>query len=286
MSTRSYKFTLRFMLAFAVALFGANVFAATAINQVVDQAKLEGDVGTTSVPFQVVLDSPVPLGQTLTVHYHTSDGTAIQPGDYVQQSAGSTATYIGDGVSTTVSLTPSGNINGDGTPENHEVYTITLEAANVTLTPLTLNDSLGVVTILNYDFTLTFNNPAPASETSGTYTFPYSIDFPVGETITFNVSSAPGTATTPEDYTPPAGTATLTAGQVNGSISVPLLDDNIYENNETFTVSITGVTHTSGVVTPAFPLDATGTITSNEAPDRKSTRLNSSHIPLSRMPSS
>ena len=266
MSTRSTKFTLRFMLAFAVALFGANAFAATAINQVVDQAKLEGDVGTTTVPFQVVLDSPVPLGQTLTVHYHTSDGTAVQPADYVQQPAGSTATYVGDGVSTTVSLTPSGSINGDGTPENHEVYTITLEDANVNLTPITLNDTLGVVTILNDDFTLTFNNPAPQSETVTPYNFGFSIDFPVGETIQFNVSSTPGTATTPEDYTPPAALVTLTAGQVNGQIPVTLINDNIYENNETFVVSITGVIHTSGVVTPAFPLNATGTITSDEAP--------------------
>src|SRR5205085_797411 len=203
MNTQSFKYTLRFTLVIALALFGASsAFAATSINQVVDQALLEGDAGNPSVPFQLVLDAPVPAGQLLTVHYHTSDSTAIGGLDYVAQPAGSTATYLGDGVSTTVSLTPSGQLIGDGLPENHEVYSVVLEDANQNGTPLLLTDSLGVVTILNDDFTITFNSPVAQSETATPYNFPFSINFPVGETITFNVSSAPGgpgQAATPED---------------------------------------------------------------------------------------
>src|ERR1700745_555999 len=99
MST-SFKFTLRFIVAMTFGLWGAAAaYAAgpTTIVQVVDQALLEGDSGNPSVPFQVVLDAGVLPGSTVTVHYHTTDGTANGGSDYVSVPAG-VAMFTNNGV--------------------------------------------------------------------------------------------------------------------------------------------------------------------------------------------
>ena len=83
--------------------------------------------------------------------------------------------------------------------------------------------------------------------------------------MTVDYTTADGTANAPGDYTTTQGTLTIPAGQCGPSstacqISVPTDDDTLYENNETFTVTLsnpTGATIADGT--------ATGTIVDNDA---------------------
>jgi Ca2+-binding RTX toxin-like protein len=74
-------------------------------------------------------------------------------------------------------------------------------------------------------------------------------------TVTFNWSTSNGTATAPSDYTAvTSGSGSITLGNTTTTVSVPVVADLLKEPNETFNVSISGV---SG----ADILDGSGTAT-------------------------
>ena len=74
-------------------------------------------------------------------------------------------------------------------------------------------------------------------------------------------SSAAGTATAGSDYTSVTNNLTIPAGQTSGTINVPILDDAIYEGDETvFTMNLSAV---SGVA--IADNQGTGTIVENDA---------------------
>ena len=54
--------------------------------------------------------------------------------------------------------------------------------------------------------------------------------------VTYRTSD--GTATAGEDYTPASGTITIPAGQLSASLAVTILDDDVHEGDETFTVTL------------------------------------------------
>ena len=88
-------------------------------------------------------------------------------------------------------------------------------------------------------------------------------------TVTYTTSTGgtDGTAVAGSDYTaPPAGTGTLTipAGQTNGTINVTIVDDNVYEGDESFTVALS---NPGNAVLDPDPATATVTITDNDAPE-------------------
>ena len=56
------------------------------------------------------------------------------------------------------------------------------------------------------------------------------------EPVSVRWKTADGTAKSGDDYTKSSGTLTIRAGQESGTIRIPLLDDRIYEPNETFTI--------------------------------------------------
>ena len=61
--------------------------------------------------------------------------------------------------------------------------------------------------------------------------------------VTVSWQTANGSATQPTDYTTSSGTLTIVAGQTSGTVSVPINNDTTDEGDETFTVTITGVTN-------------------------------------------
>ncbi len=61
-------------------------------------------------------------------------------------------------------------------------------------------------------------------------------------TVSVNYSTADGTAMAGQNYLPTNGTATFLPGVVSKLITVPILNDSLYESNEVFTVSLTGTT--------------------------------------------
>ena len=60
----------------------------------------------------------------------------------------------------------------------------------------------------------------------------------VGETFTVSYQTADGTATAGSDYTATSGTLTFSEGETEKTISVPVLDDEIAEGEETMTLQV------------------------------------------------
>ncbi|CAN5912984.1 hypothetical protein BH23PLA1_BH23PLA1_19790 [soil metagenome] len=56
--------------------------------------------------------------------------------------------------------------------------------------------------------------------------------------VTVNFTTADGTATAGQDYTTTSGTVTISAGQRSATISIPIIDDTIFEGTETFFVNL------------------------------------------------
>ena len=79
--------------------------------------------------------------------------------------------------------------------------------------------------------------------------------------ISIDYTTADGTALAGSDYTAASGTLTIDSGSRTGTISVPVLDDEIDEPDESFTVTLSGATN-------ATIADSQGaaTITDNDEP--------------------
>jgi hypothetical protein len=85
--------------------------------------------------------------------------------------------------------------------------------------------------------------------------------------------TANGTATAGSDYTAASGTLSWADGDTTSkSFAVPMIDDSIYEGNETFTASLSG----SSGASLGSPSSATVTIVDNETPPPGSMQLSSS----------
>ena len=78
-------------------------------------------------------------------------------------------------------------------------------------------------------------------------------------TVTVDYATADGTATQPSDYTATSGTLTFTAGQTTKTIEVPIVDDDMEDDGETLTVTLS---NPSGAVIEDG--NATGTISNTE----------------------
>ncbi|MFV0268591.1 MAG: LamG-like jellyroll fold domain-containing protein, partial [Draconibacterium sp.] len=79
---------------------------------------------------------------------------------------------------------------------------------------------------------------AEINESDGTATFLVNASQPSTSNITFNYTTANGTAIAGSDYTAKSGTATITAGNTSLLASVAIIDDSSIEPDETFTFTI------------------------------------------------
>jgi len=70
--------------------------------------------------------------------------------------------------------------------------------------------------------------------------------------VSVDYATSDGTATAGSDYTATSGTLTFAPGELTKSISIPILDDNIFENgNETFNLTLSNPTNSAVFQTPA-----------------------------------
>ena len=93
--------------------------------------------------------------------------------------------------------------------------------------------------------TVTISN-VTVSENAGNAVLQVCIAAPASTDLTYNYSTANGSATSGSDYTGGSGTVTIAAGQTCGTITIPVLNDAAVESAENFSVSIGAV---SGTVT-------------------------------------
>ncbi|MEK6748701.1 MAG: Calx-beta domain-containing protein [Pseudomonadota bacterium] len=208
--------------------------------------------GTATITVDRVGGSTGAVGLT----YATSDGTATAGADYTYTS-GTLSWANGDITNKTISIPIIDDIVIEGN-ENLSILLsnatggATLGSTSATLT-INDNDSAGVISFSATVYSVLENVASvtiTATRTGG-----------VSGAVSANYATANGTATSGSDYTATSGTLAWTAGDsANKTFSITILDDSVYEGNETVTLSLSGAT---GGAT--LGSNATLTITENDA---------------------
>ena len=102
---------------------------------------------------------------------------------------------------------------------------------------------------------------ASANEANGSIGFLVSLDKPAAGTVTVDYRTENVTATAPGDYTQTSGTLTFDPGETQGIVTVPIIDDTVPDNGETFKLVLSNV---SGA--KLADAEAVGTILNTETP--------------------
>jgi len=196
----------------------------------------------------------------LTVNY-TVGGTATLNTDYTRTGTTNTVTFVAGSSTATVTVDPT----ADTIVESNETVILTLAAGtgytigtptavtgtitNDDFSQLSINDIITVVEGKNSNaiLTVTVNNPNP-------------------QPISVNYTTAPVNATANVDYTSKTGTLTIAANTSTATISIPILNDNLNEANETFAINLSNpvnatLTNNKGIVTISDTLTANVTTT-------------------------
>jgi len=147
----------------------------------------------------------------------------------------------------TLSFGDSKSASGTGTPGANIVHTYT--AAGSYTASLTVTDNLGAMTTsAPVNVVVPAISITDASVNEGdTASFVVTLSAVSTHTVTVDYKTADGTAKAGSDYTATQGTLTIQPGHCGPSttecqITVPTKQDNLYENNETFTVTLSNPT--------------------------------------------
>ncbi|NER23880.1 MAG: hypothetical protein F6J96_24880 [Symploca sp. SIO1C2] len=195
-----------------------------------DVTLTEGDSGTQNATFSVNLSAA--SGESITVEYSTADDTAIAGLDYTAQSG--TIIFNPGETSQTISVP----VIGEAIFEENETFIVNLDNPN----NATVANAQGVGTIDNDDSIpeLSINNVTITEGDSGTLdaTFTVSLSAASSELITVEYATANDTAIAGLDYTAQSGTIIFNPGETSQTITVPVIGETNFEENETFIVNL------------------------------------------------
>ncbi|BFP40075.1 hypothetical protein FGF1_09200 [Flavobacteriaceae bacterium GF1] len=205
-----------------------------------DVTLAEGNSGTTNFEFTVSVDGGVNAVGDIDFTANTGGGTATAGTDYTAIVGGS-GTILNGAPSTTVTVV----VSGDTDIEADETFNVTLSA------PVngTINDGIGLGTITNDDSqSISISDVTLAEGNSGTTNFEFTVSVDGGVNavgdIDFTVNTGGGTATAGTDYTAiVGGSGTILNGAPSTTVTVTVNGDNVVEGNETFNVTLSGVTN-------------------------------------------
>ena len=187
-----------------------------------DASAAEGD---SELALMVELASPT--YEEVSVSYATTDGTALAGEDYEMAFGSLTIPAGQERREINVALLDDDSLELD------EAFTVTLSSPE----GAKLGDAEGIGTI-------TDNDVPGLSVSGGTGTEGGVVDFvvtlaPSGvKTATVSYATSDGTATAGEDYAAMMGTVTFPPGETTRTITVPLLEDEVDEAEETFAVTL------------------------------------------------
>jgi Calx-beta domain len=210
--------------------------------------------GPVSAVFTVTQTAPSSVATVINL---TRSGTATLTNDYTSPS--NTITIPAGSLTATITYP----VVNDATVEGDETLIVTMSSVAsglATLAPPTA----ATATIFDNDApTVTIANTTNGTETgpaNGVMTLTLSAVRVTNVTVAYTVG---GTATSGLDYTALSGTATIIAGSLTGTISIPVINDTAVENAETVIVTLTSVT--SGAATIGTTVVATNTIADNDS---------------------
>lgn len=225
-------------------VFGADVVDANAIGTIIDNdaanvpairiadaAAAETDAGTEgSLDFTLTLDAPAPAAVSGRVT--AADGTAVAGADY--RLTADTFSIPAGARSATISVAVIGD-NADEPDETFLLNLASVSGANITdgqgTGRITDNDPLPVLSVGEANVV--------AIEGAGKeLTFRVSLSEVSGRAVTVRFVTRDDTATAGSDYTAVNRQFTIPAGADSVAVSVPLLDDSVYEGSEQLTVTI------------------------------------------------
>jgi hypothetical protein len=203
--------------------------------------------GTATVT--VILTAP--LANAASVNYATSDGTALAGSDYVPTTG--TLVFLAGETSQSFTIT----ITEDTLDEASETLTLTL--SNASGAPLA-TDPTATLTIEDNDVTpvIQFGEPAyQVNEADGTATVTVTLNVPSGQQVAVDYATSDDTALAGDDYITTTGTLTFAPGETSQTFSIPLVDDGLYEPDETLTLTLSNA---SNATLPSTPTTTTLTI--------------------------
>lgn len=217
----------------------------------------EGNTGTTNATFTVTLSAA--STSAVTVNYATANGTATSGSDYTLTTG--TLTFNPGNISKTLTVP----VTGDTTFETNETFFVNLSSA----TNATIADNQALGTILNDDANLpalSINDITVVEGQTPQAVLTVTLSSISSQPVTVNYTTSPGTATANTDYTSRSGTLTFAANTTTATITVPILNDNLNEANEAFSVNLSSPTNASlqkatGTVTITDRLEASTTTT-------------------------
>ena len=209
--------------------------------------------GAGTADFTVTLD--VVSGESLTVDYATSDGTALAGSDYT--AASGTLTIAAGQRQNTIVVALSDDSLGEG----DEDFTLTLSNAS----NADIGDGQATATITDNEGTPTLTIADARATEGNAVEFTVSLDPASSSDVTVEYATTDGTATSDSsdpdgaDYTAVASGAELTisTGATTATISVATANDTVDEDDETFTVTLSSP---SSNATLGAGKTATGTI--------------------------
>ena len=202
----------------------------------------ETDSGTTNAVFTVTLSAA--SAQTVKVNYFATPipsfslSPATRGADY--ENVPGTVTFASGETTKTISIP----IKGDLIDEFDQMFLVTLT------TPVNakISDGKGFGTIVDNDGPPAISiNDVSAAEGTGfpgqSATFTVSLNAPSEKPITVEFSMTAGTATQAVDYFGFSSSLEFPAGTVSRTISVSLIQDNVFEPDETFFVNLANATN-------------------------------------------
>ena len=190
----------------------------------------------------------------------------------------------------------------DTSNEADETFTITISSPTQAILGATTTAS-GTITNDDFPNVSIAVDTASIAEATATATITATLSYASAQNVTVNLQDSGGTATLTNDYTRSGLSITIPAGSLTGSVTVTSAQDALDEDDETVVIAILNaskatVSGSSVTITildddgaPTVTLSGGGQINTEAGgtatvTDRKSTRLNSSHTDISRMPSS
>jgi len=185
--------------------------------------------GAATVTFSVTISAR--LAQEAQVSYSTTSGTATAGEDFT---AVSNTLLFGPGVTTRHFSVP---LIADSDQEGDETFSVSL--SDPLGVPLG-SPSSAVVTILDDELPEMSVSQATYSigERGGEISVDLTLSFAADGEVSVDFTTGDGSATGGEDYLRVAGPLVIPAGQTSGTIPISILDDSIYEGDETFTLTL------------------------------------------------
>ena len=215
--------------------------------QAVHASANEGD----QLLFEVKLEGESELPAL--VEYATSDGTATEGDDYLP--AAGTLTFSPGEQSHTITVS---TINDDIVEGREDVALTLLRAEDATLDP---SSREAVGTIIDDDTVSLTVADAAAVEDGAALAFRVTLSPSSPLAVTADFATSDTTAIAGEDYEAASGTLTFPAGTTSATVLVEVLDDSIYEEEETLTLAFSNAANADAPDKPA-----TGTIRDDDDP--------------------